>query len=207
MRRIKWYLFTSLLLLPACAVASPSIYAQAADSKQSPAGGGGTSCFQRADYPQSFLDRLAGPPGGWTVGYMMEQAASPVVIAGLSGFGGRRRGAEKGLAVVCALLKNNSGKAVSGVKLSWVLSAQADPRQTVLLRGDVTPFEVHLAEGEKKEADFEDIIFSEVSRPLMKGGALEGAYRWIFRVAEVRYEDGSVWEGPPPNNGMQRTRN
>lgn len=181
-----------LLLLTCLALvvaAQPAARAQAADPDPQ-------SCPQKTDYPEPYLDRMTGPGGRWGVGYLMETKEAPVMVVGVTGFGGRRRESGLGgLSVTCAEVRNKTARAVTEVRLSWALFDGAT--QAVVLRGDLPPAAARLAPGERLALDFDDILFSEISRPLVRDGTLEGSYRWVFRVSAFVYEDGTRWEEEP----------
>lgn len=147
-------------------------------------------------FSESRSDTL--PPGKWTIsshpylGPMYE--SQPVKVIGVIS------NATKGYKVTHVGLMNTSSKVVSAVKLSWYVSSE-QTGNTVLLQGETQPVSLKggLPVGKSEYFKMPVLSFGRVSKPLLKEGALHGAYRMEVAVTGILYEDGSMWEGDPKN--------
>jgi hypothetical protein len=141
------------------------------------------------------------PQGKWAisaspyVGPMYE--SQPVKVIGVVS------DTTKGFRVTAIGLKNTSSKAVASVTLTWYVSSDQSGN-AVLLQNKTGELSLtgRLPVGKSDYFDLDVVSFGNVSRPLLKNGALQGTYRIEVAVTDIVYEDGSVWSGDPKNAAL-----
>ena len=101
---------------------------------------------------------------------------------------------KNGVTITSVRLKNNSGKGVAAVKLSWYLFREQDPKN-ILRKGETPTLGVSgLPAGASKGVNHTVVSFGDIYKPLVKNGKLTGDFVLELAVGEIVYEDGSRWE-------------
>lgn len=132
-------------------------------------------------------------PGNWTLGsspYLGEDYKTlPVITTNVT------NDARKGLGITAAGLKNTTTKTVSAVKFTWYILEDQAPDK-VLLQGQTQLIAIPggIQPGTERNLEFPVVIFSRVAQPLLREGALNGAFNIEALVSEVKYDDGTSWE-------------
>jgi hypothetical protein len=152
--------------------------------------------FAKGGSSQGRRDTL--PPGKWAVsahayvGPMYE--SQPVKVIGVVS------DAAQGLKVTTFGLRNSTSKVVSAVSLTWYVTSEQTGDE-VLLQGETEPISIEggLPAGKSQYIEKPVVSFGDISRVLLKRGALRGAYSVEVAVTGVQYEDGSTWTGDPKN--------
>jgi hypothetical protein len=98
----------------------------------------------------------------------------------------------KGLTAEEFLLRNNTSKKVTFVRLKWFLKTKE--KDTVLLQGETPLISVDISAGKDFRLEYPAVTFANIYQSLMKGGQLTGNYVLQLTVGNVTYEDGSVWQ-------------
>ena len=100
--------------------------------------------------------------------------------------------AKKGLTAEKFLLRNNSSKNVTSVKLKWFLKVKDE--DTVLLQGESPVIGADILDGKDFRLEYPVVTFAKIYKPLLKAGELTGNYLIQVTVSSATYEDGSVWQ-------------
>jgi hypothetical protein len=143
----------------------------------------------------------------------MDQGADPsvpVVVSSTASLCGEKGKEWAGFMKLTGVtLKNRSPRAVSFVRLGWVVVTQEDRAarrsddEARLLGGLTEPFapgppgtgrRANLAARGRRKVDSPVIDFLREAQPLMRDGALYGRFVLKVRVAEVYFADGGVWQ-------------
>jgi len=138
------------------------------------------------------------PAGDWSFShrpYLRTGAdALPVRVMSVKGEASR-------LQITAETIKNQSGKTVSELRLSWYLTREDEPNR--ILRSGTTPtvFPLNIPSGASLRAGVPVIAFVDVYEPLAVAGRLSGRFVLEVAVTEARYSDGTSWkaEGLPTN--------
>jgi len=164
-------------------------------------------CDHPNNLPSSFFDVPQGPQGSWRASLSLEpqQADYPLVPVVVVGVGAIQGPADRrGMRLGCGVLRNRSQKSVTAVQLRWILVRNQDHSaigqrgytpDTVLLEGHTPTVELNIPKESLRRTDFSIISFAAVTLGLTKDGILSGDYFLFVGVHEVRFEDGSVWNG------------
>ena len=136
--------------------------------------------------------RVKFPPGKWTLRHpvisSLGLADAPLKITSVSA------DVKNGGTITSVRLTNNSGKAVTAVKLAWYLFRERDPKN-ILQKGETPVLGVKgLSAGASKGVDHPVVSFGNIYKPLVKDGKLTGDFVLEVAVREIIYEDGSKWE-------------
>jgi hypothetical protein len=138
------------------------------------------------------------PPGKWAVsahayvGPMYE--SQPVKVIGVVS------DAAQGVKITTFGLRNSTSKVVSAVSLTWYVTSEQTGDE-VLLQGETEPVSIEggLPAGKSQYIEKPVVSFGDISKVLLKRGALRGAYSIEVAVTGIQYEDGSTWTGDPKN--------
>ena len=152
-----------------------------------------------ANVPSSAQTQL--PTGDWSFShrpYVRPGAeAHPVRVTSVKGEASR-------LEISAEAISNQSGKNVSGLRLSWYLTRDGEPN--VVLRSGTTPtvFPLDIPSGASHQGNVPVMAFADVYQPLVISGQLRGRFVLEVAVTEVQYTDGTVWraEGLPAKSGL-----
>ena len=101
---------------------------------------------------------------------------------------------KESLSIAKVRVANRSSKIITALRLGWYLSKTYDPNP-VLQSGQTVSIPIHkgIPVGETYVLKRPVVSFSELHKPLSKGGRLEGHFRLVVAVTEIQYEDGSMW--------------
>lgn len=99
-------------------------------------------------------------------------------------------------------LENRSYRVTQSVQLRWVLVSVEDP-EVVLLKGLTPFFEAQVNPESSSSVDIPEIYFNKILKPLVKNGELNGHFRLVIGVQEVRFSDGQVWQAAQPVSSMK----
>lgn len=141
------------------------------------------------------VGRLAGQWGAGPAfdNTQLNDPAVPVVVKGVNMISGDPTTKFIGLVKLQgAYLENRGARATSRVQLRWALVNRDEPEK-VLLEGDTPHFDARVGAGESLKTDTPPIFFNRIVQPLLSGGQLQGKFTIVVGVAEVAFEDGSVW--------------
>jgi hypothetical protein len=100
--------------------------------------------------------------------------------------------AKKGLTAEKFLIRNNSSKNVSSVKLKWFLKTKEE--DNVLLQGESPVIGADIPAGNEFRLEYPVVTFAKIYKSLLKNGELSGNYVIQITVSSATYEDGSVWQ-------------
>ncbi|MGA9995731.1 MAG: hypothetical protein WBP93_09965 [Pyrinomonadaceae bacterium] len=101
---------------------------------------------------------------------------------------------DKQLSIKVTKLKNHSPKGVTGIKFSWFLFDGKDLNTVILTRQSALIDLSYLSTGEEREVDIPITTPKEIIS-LRNGEDFKGRFMLEVAVTEVRYDDGSIWEG------------
>lgn len=88
-------------------------------------------------------------------------------------------------------LRNRSDKAVTSVKLKWLLTAD---KRSSLADGETRWLTTSIPPGKTIELPHQVVEFSKIVRPFSKDGRLTGNFRIEVVVSEIEFEDGVTWK-------------
>ena len=142
------------------------------------------------------------PVGAWSAQADIDTAQLddpqvPVVVAGFRIYAGKGDW-RKQLMIQSVTVTNRSSKAVSKVKLGWIIISKEDRnarknQEAALVKGHTSLFD---AEGDSQTLSRIKSVyldFVKQAQPLLKSGALNGDFYIRIRVSEVHFADGSLW--------------
>ena len=131
------------------------------------------------------------PPGKWTYSASpytgADYSVNPVVVTSI--------GTDTALRTNLVQVKNRSDKPVAAIRLRWTLTTAQKP-DVILRKGETE--RITSAEGfpAGKSLVLKHVVvsFSELSKPLLKQGKLDGDYLLTVAVGEIFFADGSTWK-------------
>ena len=95
-------------------------------------------------------------------------------------------------------VSNRSSKAVSKVKLGWIIISKEDRnarknQEAALVKGHTLLFDAEWDSQTSSKIKSVYLDFVKEAQSLLKSGALNGDFFIRIRVSEVHFEDGSLW--------------
>lgn len=149
------------------------------------------------------------PKGDWTIGFSpylgKDFRTIPIIVKSVVS------DSEKA-AITKVLLKNQTSKAVTSVRLTWFLSSQQNPENT-LTQGDTPLIALSggIPENSEREIEFPIISLAKAAKPLLKDDSLSGDFRIEVVVSHIIFQDDSAWTRSEnrrlvsfiPNNGAK----
>jgi hypothetical protein len=132
------------------------------------------------------------PPGKWTYSASPYTGpgydASPVVVTSVGTDGA------PSLSTRIVRVENRSSRPVAAIKLKWTLTTIQKP-DFILQKGETERLTSPDGFPAGKTRVLKHVVasFSELSKPLLKQGKLEGNYLLTVAVAEIFFADGSTW--------------
>ena len=144
------------------------------------------------------------PKGNWsaTADIDLQQTDDPnipVAVVGVRSYAGKGDWGRQ-LMIDTVTIHNRSAKAVSAVKLGWVIlnaevRAAGKNREAALVQGNAAVQNVAIKPQKMRKLPQLNIDFvKEAAKSLVKANTLDGDYFIKMRVSEVEFADGSVWQ-------------
>ena len=116
----------------------------------------------------------------------------PVYVKGTNMFWGT--GKYLGRAKVPEVMLENRGpRPTQAMQLRWAVVGVDDP-ETILLEGVTPSFEAEVEPFTSALVDTPEIYFNKILKPLRKEDGLNGQFRLLVGVQEVRFSDGTTWQ-------------
>lgn len=118
----------------------------------------------------------------------------PVYVKGINMFWGKGKYLGR-MKIPEVVLENRSARQTSSVRLKWAVVSQDAP-DAVLLQGATPLFDARINPYTAARVDIPEIYFNKILKPLRKEGELNGRFRLVLGVQEVRFSDGQQWHPP-----------
>lgn len=131
-----------------------------------------------------------------------EDFSVPVYVKGTNLFWGTGKYLGR-MKVPEVMLENRSQRLAQSVQLKWAIVGVDEP-DVVLLEGTTPLFETRVEPFTASLVDIPEIYFNKILKPLRKNDELNGSFRLLVGVEEVRFSDGTVWQ-PPKVAASSRT--
>lgn len=126
-----------------------------------------------------------------------EDFSVPVYVKGTNMFWGTGKHLGR-MKVSEVMLENRSQRLAQSVQLGWVIVSVDEP-DVILLEGATALFETRVEPFTTALVDIPEIYFNKILKPLRKGDELNGRFRLLVGVREVRFSDGTAWQPPKPS--------
>ena len=112
----------------------------------------------------------------------------PVYVKGINMFWGRGKYIGR-MKIPEVVLENRSPRQTSAVQLRWTIASQDNP-DAILLEGVTPLFDARINPYSRARVDIPEIYFNKILKPLRKDGELNGQFKLVLGVQEVRFTDG-----------------
>jgi hypothetical protein len=130
------------------------------------------------------------PPGAWSLSctptWRKGWSSAPLDVFSVTVDAGKE------MSVVALGLSNRSQNGISSLRVRWLLSEHGQPDK-VIESGETGFIDLIIPPGKSHVLDQQLTSFAVISRPLMEGGVLKGAYEMEVEACEVEYGNGTTW--------------